>query len=171
MQITDIAITCYDGSLSSSPLKFRFLELYRIIEARFLREVQDTLNQNFAAGPKQALEDALDSLKSELAQLVRLADGEKAFFEMIWAKVHALRDTNRLAAALFRKLSKRDEFKSPEWRAGAAIVYFLRCAIVHAGEKDIMFESFADGELVVESIIEEMEEAALALAGITLSYA
>lgn len=169
-QLTDIAVTCFDGSLASSPLKFRFLELYRIIEARFLREVLDKLNQNFSAGPTQALEHALESLKSELAQMARLAEGEKAFFEMIWGKVDALRGTNGLAAALFKKLNKRNDFKSPEWRAGAAIVYFLRCAIVHAGEKDIMFESYADGEFVVESIIEEMEEAALALAGITMSY-
>lgn len=166
--LTKVSLQCFHGSFVSSPLKFRFIELYRVMEARYIREVKLTLLANFEAEPKASLEAALKTFKSELNQLIALADISRSYFEMIWTAISDLSAINTLAAALMRKLSLNPGTSSPQWKAGAALVYYLRCAIVHAGEKDMIFESFADGDDLLALIIEHVEEASLSLAGVHL---
>ncbi len=73
------------------------------------------------------------------------------------------------AAALCRKLDgQAGDMKSPKHKAGAAFVYYIRCAIVHAGGKDMIFESYPDSDALLGLLKEHMEEAAFALAGLGL---
>ncbi|WP_260582420.1 hypothetical protein [Sphingopyxis sp. PET50] len=167
-QLSRPVIKCLQGSFEAMPVKFRFLELYRSMEARFLRELKESLLAEFDAQPKAALESATKKLKSELAQFLLLSEIKKPYFEMIWSAAHNLRTTNRLAIALFRKLSEHDLANSQS-KSGAALIYFLRCAIVHAGQKDMIYEAYPDGEHFLNVIMEHVEEASLALAGIHLS--
>lgn len=60
------------------------------------------------------------------------------------------------------------DMKSPKHKAGAAFVYYIRCAIVHAGGKDMIFESYSDSDALLDLLKEHMEEAAFALAGLGL---
>jgi len=140
------------------------------MEARFLREVKEGLLASFPTEPKRSLENALSALKSEAVQLSRLAETKKSHFEMIYHAIHDVAGSNQLAAALMRKLSEQPtETKSPEWKGGSALTYFLRCAIVHAGQKDMIYEAYPDGDILVEAIMEYVEEASLALAGLELT--
>ena len=169
-QITNVAIKCFAGSVCATPIKFRFLELYRVMEARFLREVKYDLLRSFSREPKKSLEVALAALKSEAAQLSRLAETRKSYFEMIYHAISDAAGTNQLAAALLRKLSEQSaEMRAPEWKGGSALTYFLRCAIVHAGQKDMIYEAYSDGDILVDLIMEHIEEAAFSLAGLHLT--
>ena len=77
-----------------------------------------------------------------------------------------IRNSNRFVAALFRRLEKRKEQSGPRWKTGAALIYQIRCAVVHAGEKELIFETFADGDAALHDLIPHVERAALLLIGI-----
>ena len=79
-----------------------------------------------------------------------------------------MKNTNRFATALFRKIARKGEASGSKWQTGAALVYQVRCAIVHAGQKDIIFENFPDGDEVISALLPEVERAALLLVGIEL---
>jgi hypothetical protein len=168
-QLSPVVIKCLQGSFEPMPLKFRFLELYRAMEARFLREIKQNLLSIFDTQPKIALDRATKSLGSELAQMMALSDIKKPYFEMVWSAVDTVRTTNRLAIALFRKMSSHDELQNSQAKSGAALIYFLRCAIVHAGQKDMIYEAYPDGDDLLDLVMEHVEEASLALAGIHLT--
>ncbi|ODR90892.1 hypothetical protein [Sinorhizobium alkalisoli] len=164
-----MALKCLENSFLTAPLKFRFLEVYRIMEARFLHDVELRLKSRFASEPQAALEEALDSVKSELKQLVQLADTQQDAFEAIRNELATIKGTNKFAAALYRKLSNLALYNNPAWKAGAALVYAIRCAIVHAGQKDIIFEQFPDGDEVLQLLLPLVERAALLLVGVSVS--
>ena len=161
-------LQCLANSFKTSPIKFRFLELYRMIEARFLADVKEKLLADFDAEPGGALRDASEALKSELAQIKGLAENQQAAFEACWATLKALDNNNRFATALFRRMKKREEDRGAKWQTGAALIYSIRCAVVHAGEKDMIFENYADGDHVIDSLMPDLERAALLLVGIEL---
>ena len=167
--LSDLAIKCLANSFSTSPLKFRFLEIYRMMEARFLADVKAKLIAGFDAGPSAALSDAVDSLKSELNQITGLAETQQDAFEACWTALDALKGQNRFTTALFRRLSKKKLDGGKRWQTGAALVYQIRCAVVHAGEKDMIFENFSDGENAIEAVLPHVERAALLLVGIELN--
>lgn len=167
-RITATIIDCFKNSFVASPLKFRVLELYRIMESLFLEEIRQTLMRDFSTNPGNAVATAEKSLKSELEQFVALADRHKEPFEYVWLSLFYMKSTNRFSAGLFNKLSE-SKYTSPEWKAGAALLYYIRCAIVHAGNKDIIFDSYPDGGEALTSIVPHVEAAALGLAGIATS--
>jgi hypothetical protein len=166
--LNNIVINCLSNSFRTSPLKFRFLELYRVMEARFLADVKAKLLAGFDAEPGPALGDAIDALKSELNQITGLAETQQDAFEACWTTLHALKNDNRFAAALFRRIEKKGAGSGAKWKTGAALIYQNRCAIVHAGEKDMIFENFPDGEHAIEAVLPQIERAALLLVGIEL---
>lgn len=169
-QLSPLALQCLSNSFSTSPLKFRFLELYRVMEARFLADVRSKLFSAFDAEPGAALSDAIDSLKSEINQIVGLAQGQPDAFEACWSTLHAMKTTNRFVAAIFRRIDKKGNAAgTSKWQVGAALVYQIRCAIVHAGEKDIIFENFSDGDTALDAVIALVERATLLLVGIELT--
>ena len=163
-----IALRCLLNSYNTSPLKFRFLELYRVMEALFIADVKSRLLAAFDAEPALALNDAVEALKSELKQITALAEPHRELFEDSWVELDKLRDTNRFAAALFRRLDRKKAAGQGKWQTGAALIYQVRCAVVHAGEKDMIFENFADGDTAIAAILPTVERAALRMLGITL---
>ncbi|WP_249692450.1 hypothetical protein [Stappia sp. WLB 29] len=163
-----VALNCLLSSYATSPLKFRFLELYRVMEALFIADVRSRLFATFDAQPSASLAEATEALKSELRQITALAEPHQDLFEECWNRLHALRNANRFAAALFRRIEEKKANGQGKWRTGAALVYQVRCAIVHAGERDMIFENFADGDAAIKTIIPPIERAALRMLGITL---
>ena len=161
-----LALNCLSSSFRTAPLKFRFLELYRIMEARFLEQVNERLLRNFDAEPSIALAEAADSLKSEMNQFIGLAETQKEAFEACWVALDKNKSRNQFTSALFRRISKRKLDSGPKWQTGAVLIYQMRCAIVHAGAKDMIFERFPDGDDAVISVIPAVERAALLLLGI-----
>lgn len=168
-RLNKVALDCLANSFRTSPMKFRFLELYRMMEARFLDDIRTKLLAAFLAEPSAALNGALESLKSEMNQVIGLAEAQQDAFEACWNTLDQMRNTNRFAAALFRRVEKKGAASGGKWKTGAALVYQIRCAIVHAGEKDMIFENFPDGEIAVEAVLPDVERAALLLAGVELS--
>lgn len=161
-----VAVNCMLNSYATSPLKFRFLELYRVMEALFLADVKSRLMANFDAEPADAVNEALEALKSELRQITALAEPYQELFEEFWIKLDALKNANKFATALFRRVAEKKI--SGKWKTGAALIYQIRCAVVHAGEKDMIFENFPDGDATLKEVILPMERAALRMLGITL---
>lgn len=166
--LNQIALQCLSNSFRTSPLKFRFLELYRMMEARFLADVKQKLISGFDAEPNAALTDALAALQSEMSQIMGLAETQQEAFEACWTALDVLKNNNRFATALFRRIEKKKVSSGEKWKTGAALVYQIRCAVVHAGEKDMIFENFSDGEDAIEAVISHVERASLLLVGIKL---
>lgn len=161
--------SCLAGYIVASPTKYKFIELYRLMEARYLDHIKKELNLIFMREPETAVRNALKSLESEMAQIGLLSERATPCFEMIYEVVYSERASNRFAASLVRKLqSKGSNMKSPKHKAGAAFIYYIRCAIVHSGSKDVIFESFPDSEELLVRLMEHVEEAAFALAGLEL---
>lgn len=167
--LSEISLKCLENSFFTSPIKFRFLELYRMMEVRFLAEIREKLMSGFETEPGVALQEAVSSLKTEMRQIIGLAETQKDAFEACWTTLCQLKNENRFVAALFRRVEKKNNFPGGKWATGAALVYQIRCAIVHAGEKDIIFENFPDGEKAVEAVLPDVERAALLLFGVELS--
>lgn len=167
--MNQVVLDCLENSFKTSPLKFRFLELYRMMEARFLADVKGKLLAQFDSEPSLALADAIDSLKSEMNQIAGLAADNPQPFESCWTTLAAIRNSNRFVAALFRRIDKKGNDGGGKSKSGAALIYQIRCAIVHAGEKDMIFEKYPDGEEALKAIIADVERAALLLVGIELT--
>lgn len=167
--LTNLAQKCFANSFNTSPLKFRFLEIYRVIEARFISDVKAKLIKKFDEEPGNALREAQESLKAEINQIIGLAETQKDAFESCWLSLHQIKNNNRFSAALFRRLETRKLQRKTQWESGAALIYQIRCAIVHSGDKDLIFESFPDGDFAIESVMKYVERAALLLVGITLT--
>ncbi len=165
---TKVALNCLLNSYTTSPLKFRFLELYRVMEALFIADVKIRLMAAFDAEPAAALNDALGALQSELNQITALAEPHQDLFEECYNQMEGIKNTNHFAAALFRRLAKKKLNGLGKWQTGAALVYQIRCAVVHAGEKDMIFENFLDGAAAIDTVLPTVERAALRMLGITL---
>lgn len=163
-----VAMGCLLNSYGTTPLKFRFLELYRVLEALFLADVKNRLISHFDTEPSSPLKDALQALQSELKQITALAERHKEIFEECWLSIDSLKVQNRFANALFRNLKKKKVQQEGKWQTGAALIYQIRCAVVHAGEKDMIFENFLDGDEAIEAILPPLERVALKMLGIEL---
>ena len=153
----------------ASPLKYQFLEVYRSLETHFLYAILKKINTTFFAGPKKAVSQALEALDSEIAQFADMAASAQAEFDSIFDKINALSSANDLAQAIMRKVSRAAGGLNAKSKKGAACIYYIRCAIVHAGDKDIVFENFTGGNDLVSAVLPDAELAALRMSGITLS--
>ncbi|RYG88243.1 MAG: hypothetical protein EON59_05055 [Alphaproteobacteria bacterium] len=122
----------------------------------------------FDAEPAVSLAAATESLKSELRQITALAEPHQDLFEECWDRLNGLKNTNQFATALFRRAAEKKVNGQGKWQVGAVLVYQVRCAVVHAGEKDMIFENFPDGDAAINAILPPIERAALRMLGITL---
>ena len=165
--LTDPASKCLLASFEIMPVKYKFLELYRVFETRFLRDTLETLNYEFFRQPLMAVEAARERIKNELMQVVSVAEFRPDYFAILKNKIDELIVSNRFAAALHRKLQRGSpENKSSITRSGASYFYYIRCAIVHAGEKDLVYESYEDAGELMTVIIPTVELAALSTCGL-----
>lgn len=105
--LTEMDMSCLIGYIAASPLKFKFVELYRLMEARYLKRVQEEFNSSFLAGPKMAIAEAAKNLESEISQIGLLSQRAQPYFEIISDIITGARSTNRFAASLCRKLSSQ----------------------------------------------------------------
>ncbi|WP_380803127.1 hypothetical protein [Sphingobium tyrosinilyticum] len=167
-RLSVVALNCIKNSFNTIPIKYRFLELYRVMEARFLADIKSKLFNSFDAEPGSALNDALDALKSEMNQMFVLADTQKQAFEDCWTSLDAIKNTNTFVAALFRRIEKR-KVTGRKHESGAALIYQIRCAVVHAGQKDMIFENFSDGDAAITAVLPFVERAALLLLDIDVN--
>ena len=84
-------------------------------------------------------------------QIIGLAEKEKEAFEACWTALDQINNVNQFSTALFRRVVRKGAGGGGKWKTGAALIYQIRCAIVHAGEKDMIFESFPDGEEAIKA--------------------
>jgi hypothetical protein len=150
--------------VTESRVRWRFVSLYRVFEAAYLLGLRERFLRDFLAKPGQVVDELQGALGSELATFTKLVE-ERALeqsFESIRATADA--DTsNRLLLAIKRK--KKGEGLSG-WRQGVAYIYRLRCAIVHAGQSDVVFERFDDSEDGLELLMPALEDAVVKLLAI-----
>lgn len=165
-KLSSTCLSCLTNAFRTSPLKFRFLELYRMIEARFLDDVKDRLFDRFDREPSVAIAEASKTLKSEMNQMLLISVSDQQGFERCLNIIQDLRETNQFAAAIFKRISDKKVQTKGRHELGAALVYQIRCAIVHAGEKDIIFESFVDGDILLQAVVPSLERTSLKLVGI-----
>jgi hypothetical protein len=145
-------------------IRWRYLALYRVFEAAYLIGLKETLLASFLDAPKDALSQAQEALASELALFKKLVEdkGLTARFELLRAMVD--QDTsNRFLHAIKRSLRKSG---SAGPMKGVEYAYKIRCAIVHAGQHDVVFDRFDDGENGVDLLLKTLEEAVFELLGL-----
>ncbi len=167
--LSAVVLSCFTSSFKASPIKFRFLEIYRMIEARFREDIKERLFANFDDGPEIALQSALTAIKSEMKQMLLLAETQKNVFEDCWTAIDALKGSNRFAAKLFKVTDTKEINETGKWAIGTALVYQIRCAIVHAADKKLIFDNFQDGDIVIKAVLPFLEQAALRLVGVQIS--
>jgi hypothetical protein len=164
-----VSLGCLKNSFHTAPIKYRFLEIYRIMENLFINNIKRKLIEDFDSEPSASLSDAADALKSEITQLCKLAEQHEACFEKCLSVLKELKGSNRFVAALFRRVSQKKWNSNGQCATGAAMIYQIRCSIVHAGTKDMIYENFDDSEAAVETVLPHVERAALLLLGVALN--
>jgi hypothetical protein len=158
--------------VSEQKLKWRTLSLYRIFEHGYLSEVFSELRRTFFNSPKEALSSAMTSMESELNQLKTIVQAGKleAVFETLFDAFEAAKGTNnRFAYAIEKSIAgqKVNEFKGKAFK-GVAVLYKIRCSIVHAGSASQIFDSYDDGTDCLQRLLPSLEEAALAFLGVAV---
>jgi hypothetical protein len=158
--------------------KYRFLEYYRSVERLYMKMVFDRLATDFYVSPRKAIDEASSAISREAEALfvtvekVGALDEAEAVYDIITSL-----PSNRFALALVRKLKAKSEevaaagaitkadFANKK-RMGSELLYGIRCAIVHAGARDIMIESFPDADEVLDAVEAYLSRIALACSGI-----
>lgn len=151
--------------LGETRIKWRFISLYRIFEAAYLIGLKEKITKEFLDRPSQILAEASMALQSELKTFQELVETRHldSFFETIRVAVDG--DTsNRFLFAL--KRPQRGKDTHTKWRQGVSYIYRMRCAIVHAGQDDIVFDRYPDGEAGLNVVLGSLESAMLNLLGI-----
>lgn len=153
-------------ALFVSTKKYRFLEIYRSLERLFLLHILKELTDGFFLSPGEALSKAVKAIGNEreaLDNLIRQAAVvDRA--DAIRVEIEKL-ENNRFAAALKRKFDKEGPEVRGSANKGSAYIYYIRCAIVHAGSKDLIFEEYEDAEDVLDAIMVTFERLTLSACG------
>jgi hypothetical protein len=156
-------------ALAETRVRWRFIALYRVFESAYLLALMDSFKSSFFANPKRATSQVKEALESELNQFKEVVsvNGLEQYFEVIRAAALKLK-SNTLINAIEGEL-KEQNVKGPTWKVGVAIIYKLRCAIVHAGQKHVVFDRHQDGNDALVELVPLLEDAVLALLGLRLS--
>lgn len=156
---------------SESNIRWKFLGFYRIIEFGYLSNVLSGINQEFLKDPATVVEDAAEALKNEYNQFRKLSQENKLdqlFEDLLTVFEQLVGSYNTFACALERRLGSDARLKKHLGRAakGVLLVYLIRCAIVHAGEGALLFESYRDAEAALSRLISPLELVVLSYLGI-----
>ncbi|WP_164074888.1 hypothetical protein [Stenotrophomonas maltophilia] len=156
-------------ALAESRARWRFIALYRVFESAYLLALVDSFKASFFANPKRATSQVKDALDSELNQFKEVVsvNSLQQYFEAIRDEAAKL-SGNTLIKAIETEIRESGE-KGPSWKVGVAIIYKLRCAIVHAGQKHVVFDRHQDGNDALVDLVPLLEDAVLALLGLRLS--
>ena len=160
-------------AVSEIKSKWRYLSLYRILEHGYLSEVFERLQAEFFRSPKESLQRALDSVKSEDAQFISLADSaslEREFEALFDEFKNAKTALNQFACAVHHSLQQSENLRTTEkWKHGVLVCYKIRCAIVHAGLSSPIIDAYPDGEACIDMLLPTFESIALKFLGITIA--
>lgn len=165
---SDLRRKLYAIALQEHRLQSQFLALYRIIESGYLEAILQKLNDEFMENPEQCLSSAMKEVGAEREQLCTLIEKKNIthLFDVVPNIIEGLlKKNNRFAHALKRDISRTIKDERLAWRRGAAWVYKVRCAIVHAGG-GIIIENFADADDVVEALLPTVEKTAAEVLGV-----
>ncbi len=161
-------------ALQSSSESLRFLHLYRIFERAYLIDALEKLKGSFFDDPQQSIKIAKDTVANERNSFIALiqngpaedtfADIERIFSEAV------VNLENRFMLALSRAVADESETRYREsWKVGCALIYKMRCAIVHSGKNGPIFESFRDSMQACERVNDSLEKAAFLVLGVGMS--
>lgn len=142
--------------------KYRVLEYYRALERLYLSDTLATLNDSFFKEPTSALAKAVNAMSTESEALYDVLQkrGLLDSAERIADAVDAL-NVNRFAHALRKSFSDKSKLKDRRKAGkGAQYIYSTRCAIVHAGARDIIIDEYPDYGEVLDAIERELGLAA-----------
>lgn len=161
-------------AISETKSKWRFLALYRIFEHGYLSEILLTIQQEFFRSPKETLDTCRNSVESEVRQFNALCISSKleANFELFLDGFEKAKNSlNRYAFALDKSLNKDGQLGQLQGKAakGVLICYKIRCSIVHSGLSAPIFEAYPDAADCLEMVLADLEMAALAFLGISVS--
>jgi hypothetical protein len=147
--------------------RWRFLSLYRILEHGYLESVFSELSSRFFSEPREALETATKSLRSEVEQFVGLVDahGLKPHFEEILRLNDALVAAGNRFACLVDREAKKQAY-SESFKRGVALCYQIRCSIVHAGGYSVVFDKSPGGNEALIAHLPEMDKAVAQFLGV-----
>lgn len=164
-------IKLFKIATNEQSIKWKFLGFYRILEFGYLSNVLEGIQQQFLKDPNSAINDASDALKNEFNQFRKLSkeNGLDVFFENLEDSFKILvQSHNQFACALEVRAGKDARLKAHTGSAakGILITYLIRCAIVHAGEGALLFESYPDAESALHGLQDNLELAVLNYLGI-----
>jgi hypothetical protein len=153
-------ITRFFSAFGESNIKYRYIELYRIIENMYILDTFDEIKTNFLKSPRQTLDKAGRRIRSELEQIISISEkpGMSPLFSQVYNDIKGKNGdfARRIRAKRGENLKGRGAGALPDHLNGAATVYAVRCAIVHAGEQDIVYDQFDDADDFVDSLIDSL---------------
>jgi hypothetical protein len=148
--------------------RWRFVALYRVFESAYLLALRDAFMDAFFSNPKAATDKTKKALEAEVNQFEEVVKLHQlqSYFESVIAEVDAL------PSNLFLQAVRADIGPSNRppvaWESGVAFIYKLRCSIVHAGQKSVIFDRYPDGNVALIALTPVLEKAVLALLGLRL---
>lgn len=145
-------------------IRWKFLGFYRVLEYGYLKSVLESLERSFFRSPKSALAEAQESIGTEINQFINLIEtcGLISYFDRFVDVADKLRmENNQFCSSLERqwdKETRKPQF-SGKFKKGAYLCYQVRCAIVHAGDISLLYESFDDADMALLAFAIPLEEA------------
>jgi len=158
-------------ALGETRPRWRFIALYRILEAAYLVALKDAFARDFLRAPKVAVERVQGALGSEQKQFDQLVVQHDliANFDEIRVVIEGL-PANNFASAIKKRVDEplAREAGAKRWRLGVGYTYQIRCSIVHAGQRDVVFDRYEDGDDALVALLPSLERAVFALLGVDL---
>lgn len=151
-------------------IRWKYIALYRILEAGYLENILNTLQAAFFAHPTQSVAAASSSITSELRQLISLIEASTLVSgaDDFLSRFNAHYPTNRFLAAIDKSLDSKQQPKAPGWQKGLSHLYNIRCSIVHSGSSGVVYDAYPDADVGCAAVIPALER--LALGFLKLTY-
>ncbi len=150
----------FEAASATHP-KWQFLSLYRILEHAYLRNIKETLIDEFDKDANKAVEEAKKKLSSEVNQLADLMkcknlDTEFVAFNDEFEKQLALQ--NRYINAINRSAELDIMYRDKEIAKKAVLRFYkIRCSIAHAGTSSVIYEQMPDANKATIALLPTVE--------------
>lgn len=151
------------NSFAINRLKYRYIELFRILENLYIHEQYKYIVNNFLISPKKVVGEVSKNISGEIEQLLHISTIKEmqTAFEKIYQDIdNEVNRGNKFAKAVKEKLTyytnTRNLKMEYQYKKGGAMLYAIRCAIVHSGEIDIVYENFDDGDELLDQLMPNM---------------
>lgn len=141
--------------------KWRFLSLYRILENAYLRNIKQTLVDDFEKDASKAVEEAAKKLSSEVNQLIYLMKSQQLDAQFIAFNDEfetQLAQNNRYITALDRNARADGNYGSKDVAEKAVVRFYkMRCSIAHAGTSSVIYEQLPDANAATIALLPAVE--------------